>query len=589
MNPILPKLPAPGRRRPIRVEDSVKLSQAILHCANRGLPRADFLREVSELLLDFSGCDAIEVRLNDGDLHYLWEAARRPRKTVRFDLARWLRTESGRVIPASAENTSIELVCKDVALQQFDSAADFFTDNGSFWTCDAWTPADAGTAGGIPAHSEPWCVGGHYRSLAVIRFVVDDETAGLLHIKAEHADSLSFEEVEFYEGIAQTLGLAVADRRAEAALRERVKELTCLYGIAQLVERATSPLCEMLERIVGFLPPAWQYPEVTTARIVLDGHAYSTPGFRRSGHMQSASIVVRGRQRGVVEVAYVEERPEFAIGAFLKEEEKLIRAVAREVALIVERTESTEEKTRLEQQLIHADRLATIGELAAGVAHELNEPLGSILGFAQLAEKCPGLPEQAGRDIRKIENASLYAREVIKKLMVFARQMPARKMKVSLNGVVEEAFFFLEGRCVKGGIEVVREPASNLPEVTADPAQLKQVLVNLVVNAIQAMPDGGTLTVSTRAGDSCVSLVVRDTGSGMDEKTVEKIFLPFFTTKDVNEGTGLGLAVVHGIVTAHGGTIDAASQPGHGTRFEIHLPTTVPEESQEVDHHGVRD
>ncbi len=567
----------------------MRLSQAVLHCANRGLPRADFLREVSELLLDFSGCDAIEVRLNDGDLHYCWEAARQPEKTVRFDLARWLRTESGRVIPASEESTDLERLCKAVALRRFDPESPFFTDNGSFWTGDSWEPMAAAKADGQPADSEPLCVGGHYRSLAIIRFVVDDKTVGLLHIKGEHANSLTLEEVEFYEGIAQTLGLAVADRRAEAALRERVKELTCLYGIAQLVERTASSLGEMLECIVKLLPPAWQYPEMTTARIMLDGRAYSTPGFRQSRYMQSAGIVVRGQQRGVVEVAYVEERPEFAIGAFLKEEEKLIRAVAREVALIVERAESTEEKTKLEQQLIHADRLATIGELAAGVAHELNEPLGSILGFAQLAKKCPDLPEQAGRDIGKIENASLYAREVIKKLMVFARQMPARKTQVSLNEVVEEAFFFLEGRCVKSSIEVVREPASNLPEITADSAQLKQVLVNLVVNAIQAMPEGGTLTVSTRAGDSSVSLVVQDTGSGMDETTVEKIFLPFFTTKDVNEGTGLGLAVVHGIVTAHGGTINVASQPGHGTRFEIHLPTAAPEESQEVDHHGVRD
>ena len=110
----------------------MRLSQAILHCANRGLPRADFLREVSELVLDFSGCDAIEVRLNDGDLHYRWEAARRPEKTVRFDLARWLRTESGRVIPASEESADLERLCKGVALRRFDPESPFFTDT-SLW------------------------------------------------------------------------------------------------------------------------------------------------------------------------------------------------------------------------------------------------------------------------------------------------------------------------------------------------------------------------------------------------------------------------------------------------------------------------
>jgi two-component system NtrC family sensor kinase len=121
-----------------------------------------------------------------------------------------------------------------------------------------------------------------------------------------------------------------------------------------------------------------------------------------------------------------------------------------------------------------------------------------------------------------------------------------------------------------------------LPMITADPAQLKQVLVNLVVNAVQAMPDGGTLIVSTRASDSCVLLTVVDTGVGMSEDVREKILLPFFTTKDVNEGTGLGLAVVHGIVTSHGGSIKVESQPGHGTRLEIRLPVTGPGNTQEA-------
>ena len=289
-----------------------------------------------------------------------------------------------------------------------------------------------------------------------------------------------------------------------------------------------------------------------------------------------------------MEVVYLEDRPELAAGTFLNEEEKLIDAVAREVALIVGRKESEEEKSALQHQLIHADRLATIGQLAAGVAHELNEPLGSILGFAQLAKKCPNLPEQAEQDTEKIITASLYAREVIKKLMVFARQVPARTVQVSLNQVVEDGLYFLEARCVKGGIAVVRELAPDLPEITADPAQLKQVLVNLVVNATHAMPDGGTLTVSTCAINSFVVLGVEDTGSGMSEAVLEKAFLPFFTTKDVNEGTGLGLAVVHGIVTSHGGSIDVESKPGQGARFEIRLPILGPQESQEVAEDGAR-
>lgn len=567
----------------MRIEDSVKLSREILHWANRGLPRTDFLREVSKVLMDFTGCDAVEIRLNDDDLHYRWEATRRPGNASRFELLRWMLDDDGAVTPASRDNSDLERLCRDVAYQHFDSALPFFTGNGSFWTGDTWTPLDTSTVTSQDADVESLCIGGHYRSLALLRFVVDDRSIGLLHLKSQQRDYFTEEAVELCEGVAQTLGLAVADHRAEAALRERVKELTCLYGIAQIVEQAPILLKEILRRIVELLPPAWQYPEITAARIILDGDSYVTPGFRQSRYQQSANIVVGGRQRGVVEVAYLEEKPELEAGPFLVEEEKLIDAVAREVALIVERKEATEEKSKLQRQLIHADRLATIGQLAAGVAHELNEPLGSILGFAQLAKKCPDLPEQAEQDIERIITASLYTREVIRKLMVFARQMPPRKTRINLNRAVEEGFYFLEAHCVKGGIQVVRNPASDLPEITADPAQLNQILVNLVVNAVHAMPDGGTLTVTTQTSGSSVALIVEDTGAGMTEEVLGKVFLPFFTTKDVDEGTGLGLAVVHGIVTAHNGSIEVTSRPGQGTRFEVRLPLIEAEETQKAE------
>ena len=359
---------------------------------------------------------------------------------------------------------------------------------------------------------------------------------------------------------------------AEAALRERVKELTCLYGIAQIAGAPGVSLEEILQGIVELIPPAWQYPEITSARIILDGSSYSTPGFREDGQKQKAEIVVNGAPRGVIAVVCLEKRPELDEGPFLKEERDLINAIAEQLASIIERRQAEEDRARLEDQIRHADRLATIGLLAAGVAHELNEPLGNILGFAQLAKKCQGIPELAKQDVEKIESASLHAREVIKKLLVFARQVPSEKTQVNLNQVIEEGLFFFEARCVKAGIEVIRLLSPDLPEITADPAQMNQVLVNLAVNALQAMPEGGTLTVRTLAFEQHVQLVVEDTGIGMSDEVVDRIFVPFFTTKDIGEGTGLGLPVVHGIVTAHGGSIRVESRLGRGTRFEIRLP-----------------
>jgi len=174
----------------------------------------------------------------------------------------------------------------------------------------------------------------------------------------------------------------------------------------------------------------------------------------------------------------------------------------------------------------------------------------------------------------------LHARDIIQKLLVFARQAPPEKTQINLNQVVEDGLYFFEARCAKQGIELVRLLSANLPEVTADPAQLNQLLVNLVVNALQSMPGAGKITVQTRFSDHNVYLIVKDTGTGMSKEVLDKIFVPFFTTKDVGHGTGLGLPVVYGIVTTHGGTIDVKSEPGCGTRFEIQLPVAEPEDTE---------
>jgi len=355
-------------------------------------------------------------------------------------------------------------------------------------------------------------------------------------------------------------------------LRDRVKELTCLYGIARLVAQPDLSLEQIMQETVSLLPPAWLFPDIASARIVLDEVAYKTPHFQESRVKQIARITVNGKDRGWIEVAYAEDSPELDEGPFLREERHLIDTVAGEIALVVERKEAEAEQSMLQEQLRHADRLATIGQLAAGVAHELNEPLGNILGYAQLVLKDPALSEQTGKDIERIEKSSLHAREIIRKLMTFARQTPPKQEKVNINTLVEEGLSFIESRCAKEGIALERYLSPEVPEIPGDQAQIHQVIVNLVINAIQVMPEGGRLTIRTKFDGDYVSLIIEDTGAGMTEETMEQIFVPFFTTKEVGQGTGLGLAVVHGIVTSHGGIINVESEIGHGTQFEVRLP-----------------
>ena len=373
----------------------------------------------------------------------------------------------------------------------------------------------------------------------------------------------------------------------QSALRERVKELTCLYNLAQIAQRPGATFDEILQGIVELLPVAWQYPKSAAGRIVVDGRSFVTSNFHECPNVLSADIVVDGDCRGRVDVVYTDKKPPLDEGPFLTEERNLINAVAGQITLIIEREQADADKLRLQEQLRHADRLATIGQLAAGIAHELNEPLGNILGFSQLMQKQPGLPDPSERDLAKIVATTLHARQIINNLMLFARQMPPRKTPVNLNAVVEESLGFLETRCTRNGIAVVKNIDADMPEITADASQLRQVFVNLVVNSIHAMPDGGVLTITTRKSNGRVLLGVEDDGHGMSEEVLEEIFVPFFTTKDINEGTGLGLPVVHGIVTAHGGETRADSAPGRGARFEIELPVALKAKKMENSDHAI--
>jgi two-component system, NtrC family, sensor kinase len=359
-----------------------------------------------------------------------------------------------------------------------------------------------------------------------------------------------------------------------AKLIERNKELTCLYEIAKIVAHADKTFSEVLRDIVAVLPPAFQYPNQACARITVDDLTFTTEGFTASPHTICEALIIQGKARGAIEVAYCGKdagagRPP---PGFLSEERQLLQTIAHQSALMIERKLAHEKQIELENQLRHADRLAKIGQLTAGVAHELNEPLSGILGFAQLAVKKIDSPDKAARYLDRVIQSCLQAREIIKKMILFGSPVAHHKKPVDLNRLLSEGIAFIEPRFADSGIrfECVFDP--ELPPVDADSAQMTQVLVNLVINAIHAMPGGGTLTVKTTLVDGQARMIVQDTGIGMDPHTVEQIFLPFFTTKDVDQGSGLGLSVVHGILTAHDATIEVQSRKGQGSAFIITFP-----------------
>lgn len=360
----------------------------------------------------------------------------------------------------------------------------------------------------------------------------------------------------------------------ESKLQERIKELECLYAISQLsIKNSSSPIEDTLKECIPIIKKAWQFPNITEISIKYNKLYYQSNLFKQGISFQESPLLFNEIEIGYIKVAYTKLKSEEFEGPFLKEERALINKLALEISSIIERYENKKEKIILERKLRHSDRLATLGELIAGIAHELNEPLGSILGFAQLIESENDDNEQLLKDISNIITASLHSREIIRKLMMFSKFDEKEDGMMNINDTLKNGLYLLENRCKKENIKITKVLDDKMPEIRANETQIRQVIVNLIVNAIHAMPNGGQLILQTNADHKGCYLIIQDNGMGIAENHIHKIFDPFFTTKEVSTSTGLGLSVVHGIIDALGGQIMVESHLRVGTRFEIFIPT----------------
>lgn len=504
------------------------------------------------------------------------------------------------------------------------------------------------------------------------------------------------------------------------ALRERVKELGCLYGIGRLVEEQGASLNKIVQGTVELIPPSWQYPGITCARIVLKDHEYRTSNYRETRWTQQEEIVVAGREVGTVEVCYLEEKPEEHEGPFYKEERDLLNAIAERLGRIVEQhaaqetlvrsehkyrtlienlpqtvflkdkdlvyiscnehfarnfgirpeevagktdrdffpreladkyraddrriletgvTEDIEEpyiqdgkkvwvhtvktplkdkdgnclgvlgifwditeqkrqeeeKTELEARLRQAQKMEAIGTLAGGIAHDFNNILYALLGYTQVTMDEVAEDSKAYSNLKEIFKAGERATVLVDQILAFSRQTEQTQQPILLQPVIKESLKLLRAS-LPTTIDIRHKIDPKCSTILSDPVQVQQVLMNLCTNASQAMGEGsGTLEVGLTEEDvdpasdaafadlpqgTYVHLTVTDTGCGMDEATLERIFEPYFTTRGDAHGTGLGLATVHGIVKSHRGAITVQSRPGEGTTFNVFFPVVAQKDAR---------
>ena len=356
----------------------------------------------------------------------------------------------------------------------------------------------------------------------------------------------------------------------EARLKERIKELTCLHEVTTIIVNSDYDQMEnSLEAITYCLKKACQYENEAEVFLSELNYEVKTEGFHADMACIKSEIKVFNKVTGHVEVGYPPNK--YSASDFLEEEQKLLDNVSLAIGNLLERKQIRDSEAAAKRHIERADRLHILGEITAGIAHELNTPLANILGFAELLKD--RINEKAAvRDLEKIMDNAIFSREIVKKLMFFACEIPQEMSAVHLNPMVENVLKLLGPSLGEKKIKLTKSFSKAHTELKADSVQLTQVLFNLIMNAIYYSPSGGKIDVQVTEEEKKIQIRISDEGKGIEPKNEDKVFEPFFTTKPTGDGSGLGLSVVHGIISSHRGSISHKPNTPKGTIFTIDFP-----------------
>lgn len=356
----------------------------------------------------------------------------------------------------------------------------------------------------------------------------------------------------------------------EAILKERIKELTCLHEVTSIIVNSDyDQLHISLEAIAYCLKKAWQFDKEAEVEIKSGTYRVKTKGFSTLMATIKSEIKVFNKVDGHILVGYPEYK--YSKSDFLEEEVVLLDNVSLAVSNLLERKQIKDSEEKVKRQMERTDRLHILGEITAGIAHELNTPLANILGFTELLKERIS-DKEATRDLQKIVDNTIFSREIVKKLMFFACEMPQEMDVIQLNPIIENVLKLLQPSLKAKKIQLVKSFGAGNIQLRADTVQLTQVLFNLIMNAVYYSPEGGKITVEVAGNEKNNQIFIKDEGPGIDPGIGDKIFEPFFTTKPIGDGSGLGLSVVHGIISSHKGSISHRQNHPKGTIFTVNFP-----------------
>ncbi len=567
-----------------RSESYRNMGQEILLALNDSGNQQQAIQRIVDIVKSVTAMDAVGIRLQDGeDFPYFCQDGF-SQDFLKTENSLLSRAQDGGICRNEEGNICLECTCGLVVSGKTDMSSPLFTKNGSAWTNDSFpflhVPADE------DARTNPRneCIHQGYASIALVPIRAKGRIVGLFQLNDRRKGRFTLEGIEELEEIAENIGEAMLRKQAEEKLIASERFLRMLTD--QLPGMVAYWSDELRCSFANHAYQEWfgRTPEEMlgiTIQEMMGEELFSRnePYIRKTlqGEAQhfERALVKPGGEIGYTWAHYVPDTVEGRTRGFFVM-----------VSDITELKRAEAEKDKLETQLLQAQKMELVGRLAGGVAHDFNNMLGVILGHAELALMTIDDTDPLHEDMIEIRNAADRSANLTRQLLAFARKQTIAPQTLNLNDTVSAMLKMLQ-RLIGEDIHLTWQPAPELWVIKADPSQIDQILANLCVNSRDAIKSTGMITIATENSTidtiycnenpdtlpgEYVRLIVCDDGSGMDKDTISHIFEPFYTTKDLGVGTGLGLATVFGIVKQNNGFINVYSEPGHGTTFSIYLP-----------------
>ncbi len=550
----------------------------------------DLMLDVTELLQGWSGCDAIGIRLKKGDDYPYFESRGFTEEFVFVENSVCDDFRGGGERSSGTGAPRLSCLCGAVLQQRVDPSKPYFTENGSFWTNSTtkWRAAFEDSALLGPLRNR--CNAEGYESMALVPLRHGEEILGLLQLNDRRRNLFRESDIARIERLASKLSIGLSHRLVVEALKESEARLTMAFegtGAGNWELELSGNRITVSDQWARHLG----YDESDIPRTVEEVGALLHPDDLNGSQEAMAAYLSGDSDQFEVESRIRRKDGDYiwvATRAKLAERDKEGNP-KRLVGItfdITKQKHAEQEREKLQEELAQAHKMESVGRLAGGVAHDFNNMLGVILGHAELALRKEIEGSATHVHLGDIKKAAIRSAELTRQLLAFARKQTTAPHVLDVNGKVGGMLDMLQ-RLIGESIVLDWRPAKGLWPVRIDPSQIDQILANLCINARDAIEEVGTIVIRTEnvtlepghtrlsTGGSSrefVLLSVRDDGQGMNEETLSHLFEPFYTTKGVGEGTGLGLATVYGTVKQNEGLVEVESEPGKGTTFSIYLP-----------------